>query len=138
MTLDRYVLDLEANDRIRLYHEAWIVFRREGAVFGVLHVVGDLRVGDEGLAGADLDFNADLFDSRDDSIEYFALQRSVDHGLEAHGEDRVAVIVDLSFFDALEPSKALQLLKNRDEVSVLYVAGAQHAVEPALARLTCC
>lgn len=134
LAFDRYVLHLESNDRVLLDHETWVVFGRESAVLRILHIVGDLGVRDERLAGADLDLNADLFDAGNDAVEDFAFERSVDHRLEADSEDRVTVVVDLAFFDALE-SRQSSLLEDRDEVSVLYVAGAQHAVQSRQPRL---
>lgn len=59
-----YVFDLEANDGVNFDFVRRVFVRDEGlALFGVLHVAGDLRVRDERLAGADAHLEADSLDA---------------------------------------------------------------------------
>lgn len=105
LPLDVYVLDLEPDYRIRLDDQALVFVRYEGILFlGVLQVAGDFGVRDERFAGSDLDLDADALDAGDDAVEHLASQRPVDHRLEAHGEHRVAVVVDQALFDGLDPA----------------------------------
>lgn len=104
LSLYTYVFDLEADDRVALDFVRRVVVRDERLpLLGVLHVAGDLRVGDERLARADANLEADALDARDDSVEDFAFERAVDHGFEEDVEDGVAVVVDQALVDLLDP-----------------------------------
>ncbi len=76
----------------------------------------------EDADAADRELESDSFDSLDNSIEHFALQRSEDESLEGNSENGFAVVVNDSVLDLFD-------FEDRDEVAVLDRAGAQKGVE---------
>lgn len=78
-----------------------------------LHIIGDLAMRNEGIAGSNFHSDTDSLHTSDYSVQNLPFERSVDQCFESNIEDSISVVVDQSFFYTFQSNKLI-LLENGD------------------------